>query len=709
MEENKNPVKAKEEIIQVSDPLTLNEKDDTLIDIADERVSASKSFFTKLRIKDRQDRNYEFLFGREDFAEKNLIKKRIYSDNVLYEIESILKPLATSKDPDILVYPGQETPQSQDTADELTLALQHSINTRDLKDIKALAFKHLPVYFVGAVKYRWNPEKGKHGDYEFSIVHPQNLVLDNNAKSRDVKKHDFIGEYLEVSVQELLMRFPEKKDELLTKLIAQKKVGANVENNQKALATKIKILELWFNYYEKKAEGFTKVSAVLWKYEDILFKKMKNPNWDWQGDTHFFNYEEKIEPEVLMGAMEQKQVLPGFNTQQIYYNYFENPEFPYILIGYDQWGTMPIDETSRIEQLIRLQQNVNDRGVQIKKMLNRAMGKHIFSTKANLKAEHIEEMDWEDMDQALIVDGDVNQTHSFAAADQPSAQIINDYASTRQIMMQKAHVNAVSGVIQSSVATTNQIAREANFTYADDLVDATINYISEEMARAILQLIKLRYTEEHFVRLIGEDGKALFQRLHRDMIEDGMEVTITASGVDKIQRQNQAMDMAKLQLIDPLTFYEDIGAKNAQERTKRLVTFLTSPEQYWLEYVEGGVEAAGAKLNGTGGGGQQAMMDIAQIQQGQIPQIPQLVDQEYTDALAQFLSSPEFTQLPPELQQQVLAFAQEVQAVFEQSQSAQFNAPQQFGQSKGGQLPGQVAGPTPTDTSQVAINAPAGL
>lgn len=704
---NPNPVKAKEEIIQVADPLELKEQDDVLIKIADDRVEGSKGFFTKLRIKERQDRNFEFLFGRSELNEKNLIKKRIYSDNVLYEIESILKPLATSKDPDILVYPGQETPESQDSADQLTLALQHSINTRELKDVKALAFKHLPVYFVGAVKYRWNPEKGKRGDYEFMIVHPQNLVLDNNAKTRDVKKHEFIGDYLEVSVQELLMRFPEKKEELITKLIAQKKVGNNVENNQKALATKLKILELWFNYYEKKAEGWTKVSAVMWKYDDILFKKMKNPNWDWQGETHFFNYEDKIEPEVLMNAMQEKQVLPGFNTQQVYSNYFENPEFPYILIGYDQWGTMPLDETSRLEQLIRMQQNVNDRGEQIKKMLNRAMGKHIFSTKANLKAEDVEEMDWEDMDQAIIVDGDVNQTHAFANAEQPSAQIVNDYGSTRQIMFQKSHVNAISGVIQSSVATTNQIAREANFTYADDLVDATINYLSEQMARAILQLIKLRYTEEHFVRLIGSDGKVLFQRLHRDMIEDGMEVTITASGVDKLQRQNQAMDMAKLQLIDPLTFYEDIGAKNSQERTKRLMTFLTSPDQYWLEYVEGGVEAAGAKLNGTGQGGQQAMMDIAQLQEGTIPQVPQQVDQEYASALAQFLETPEFAALPPEFQQQVLMFAQEVQAKLEQGQAAQFNPPQQFGQAKGGgQLPGQVQNPTPTDTSQVAINPP---
>ena len=265
--------------------------------------------------------------------------------------------------------------------------------------------------------------------------------------------------------------------------------------------------------------------------------------------------------------------------------------------------------------MVRLQEILDDRGNQFRKMLDRAMGKHVFSTEANLKAEDIEDMNWEDMDQAIIVDGDVTRTHQFIQADQPSPQMVQEYASIRQIMFQKAHVNAVTGAIQSSTATSNQIAREANFTYADDLVDATINYLSEKMARAILQLIKLRYTEEHFVRLAGSKGEVVFQRLHRDMIQDGMEVTITASGTDKLQAQNRALDMAKLQLIDPLSFYEYVGAKNAVERTKRLLLFLSNPAQYEETYVNGteGVDAMAQKLNGTGGGGQQALIDIAQI------------------------------------------------------------------------------------------------
>lgn len=712
---NPVPIVPEEKIGDQEDVLTLKESDAELVRINDQRVTNAKAFYSKIRLRDRQDRNFSYLFGRENNNIDGLFKKKRYSDNVLFEIEATLKPLAMSKDPDILVYPGSETPEQTASAESLTRVLQHQINTRELKEIKGLAFKHLPVYFIGAVKYFWNPQKGKHGDFDFKIVQPQNLVIDHNAKGRDTAKMDFITEYVDVSIMELIMRFPNKKEELINKLVGEKKLAEGDGENQAKLATKIKITETWFKYYEKKSEGWTEISAVMWKYDDLVFKKMKNPNWDWEGETTYFSYDDKIEPQQIMDSMAQEMPIEGLRTDKIYHNYFENPEFPYILIGYDQWGTMAYDETSRIEQLIRMQENINIRGNQVRRMLDRAMGKHVFSTEANIKAEDLEEMNWENMDQAIVVDNDVNKTHKMIVADQPSAQMINDYSSTRQIMFQKSGVNAVTGEIQSNTATSNQIAREANFTRADDLVDATINYMSEQMARAIMQLIKLRYTEDHFVRLIGQEGKVVFEKINRDMIEDGMEVTITASGTDKIQAQNRAMDMAKLQLIDPLTFYEDIGARNAPERTKRLMTFMSNPAKYEAEYVMrlATPEEQDEALNGTqppGAGADQAQMDIQMIMQGQMPPVPQAMEPEYLDALAAFLSSPEFAILPPEVQQIAQQFVAQVQQVAQQQaaqmQEQQMAPAQNFGQAKGA-VNTNPQNPTPTNTEQIPVNPPA--
>ena len=112
------------------------------------------------------------------------------------------------------------------------------------------------------------------------------------------------------------------------------------------------------------------------------------------------------------------------------------------------------------------------------------------------------------------------------------------------------------------------------------------------------------------------------------------------------------------------------------------------------------------------GGGQQALLDIQMIQQGQMPQVPQQIDQEYAGAIAQFMESPEFSQLPPEVQQAALQYAQQVQqalAQMEQQQSSQaFNAPTNFGRPAGGQLPGQAQNPSAENTANVPINPPTG-
>ena len=64
-----------------------------------------------------------------------------------------------------------------------------------------------------------------------------------------------------------------------------------------------------------------------------------------------------------------------------------------------------------------------------------------------------------------------------------------------------------------------------------------------------------------------------------DLVYD-QEVTITASGTDKLKAERRAVDMAKMKLIDPHTFYTDIGMSDPADRTLKLMLFLQSPAEY---------------------------------------------------------------------------------------------------------------------------------
>ena len=186
------------------------------------------------------------------------------------------------------------------------------------------------------------------------------------------------------------------------------------------------------------------------------------------------------------------------------------------------------------------------------------------------------------------------------------------------------------------------------------------------------------------------------------MIEDEMEIEITASGTDKLKAERRALDMAKLKVIDPHTFYEDIGASDPQGRTMKLMLFLQSPEEYTAKYGMGleDSQQMGNKLNGADG--QQALLDIQQLQQGQRPAMPENPQPEYLDTFNQFLQSPEFAQLPPQIQQLIQEFIQEL--IAKATGQAENPAAQQFGtEGQPTQTPQQ---PGPQNTQAVPTEPP---
>jgi len=361
----------------------------------------------------------------------------------------------------------------------------------------------------------------------------------------------------------------------------------------KSLLTTVKIREIWFTWYKKEGDKWERYDGVMWKYKDVILKKMKNPNWDYEGESKIFKYDDpndksgrmEVDQKEMMISMMTGQMPPNVTEEQIYRNYFDRPRKPYFFLGYDQWRKVAYDETSRIEQNIRNQENLDRRGKSIIDKLS-ARVKHVFSKDGGLKKQDIEQMDLDDPRQNILIEGKVNDVHSTINPEQPSAQEFKDLGDTRSRMYAIAGANAIRGEVMSDTATTSQIAREADFTRADDLVEDTISELFEWMADWSLHLIKLRYTREHFEKLSGLRGQTTFVKLHRDMIQDGMEVQIKASGTDKMKIQKSAMEMAQLKMIDPLNFYRDMGMTNPEGRTEDLLMSMTDPASY-LAKVKG--------------------------------------------------------------------------------------------------------------------------
>lgn len=664
---------------ETTNPLELKIEDTKLANYVDRRIRRSDEYYDKtIHLKDRQKKNENYYFGRQ--INESLLKpyNARYMDNLIYEAQSTIKPIALSRLPDLYITDANNDP-NVDNARKLTNHINSEIRQRELRRTLAIAFKHIPVGFIGAIKHRWNPAKGKYGDYEFYPVHYSKLTLDHTAKSNDTNDMDYIAEMVEMPLQEVILRFPDMKDQLMEEL----KFDPSTTEESK-MATPINLHEVWFKWYEDAGNGETTlVSAVLWKYKKLILKKIKNPNWDWEGEQLTFTFkigDDGKKTSKLAQVSDYQQMMTDPNSiqteeQTAYKNYYEQPEFPYILMGYDQFAKMPYDETSAIEQSIYLQDNINKRGKQITEIADRAKGKHIFSDISGLTADDIGELDMDDPDLDILVKGRVSDSHAFIPGEQPGQALYQDQEINRNRLFEKMGVNATTrGVKETDTATTAQILRESDFGRIDDMVEDTINYAAEKIGCAVLQYIKLRYTEEHLKYALGKDGEVTYQALHSDMVDPDMKVIVHASGVDKMLRKKEAYEKAKMQLIDPLTFYEDTDSPNPKERASMLLDFMRGKQDGWATYETKWIKGLdttqkqadalnGMNAQATGSqdqGAQQATMDIQLLQQGQQPNPPQPMTPAYLQAFEQFIQSPEFSQLQLQIQQLIISYVKQL-------------------------------------------------
>lgn len=676
-----------EELV-IQDPLLITIDDDELDRVIDVRKEYAESKYKEIDLKNRQNKNLDYLLGKHDANDDRKLKdyQARYMDNVIYESEAYIKPIALSRLPDLLVKANSS--ENEQVADDITEIINSEIRKRENRKVINVAHRHLPIFFIGAVKYRWDPTKGSNGDYKFEFVHPQDLVLDW-VPSNNPDDMGFIIHVNRMTLKEAIIRWPRKKDALL-KAVFGTNTQAQEVSRQKGYATRIDIEEIWFSWLSDEEKEPRREEFCLWRYKgssSVILAKTKNPNYDYAGHIEFVTTDENGN-ERMLNQQELMELAFGMSSisvqpKRVYRNYHEQPRKPFIFINYDWLGDMPVDNTSRIEQVLLLQDNIDIRGRQITDIANTSRGKDIYSAESGMTKSDVERIDPLNPRQNLFVKEDIDKSFRHIPSEQPSPALFQEQDINRNRIFAKMGVNSTTrGQIETDTATTAQIARETDFGRIDDLVEDTINYLAEEMARAAMHMIKLRYTQEHIVKIVGKNGKITYKTISSDMIDDGMEVTVFASGTDKVMRKREAYERAGMNLTDPLTFFEDTEASDPKGRTKRLLLYLSNPAQYLMEEVEEkSVPSMANELIQQSAqeqdmGGQEALMAIAQLQQGKQPALPQQVTPVYLDTLNNFLNSPEFIQLPPEVQQMIGQFAQEVMNMSQQMPQQQMS-PQQ--------------------------------
>lgn len=578
-------------IVTEQDPLKLELADSEFIETIDALIDSSQKFYQQKQLYTRQNKNLDYYIGNQlKIGGKDGLKdfQPNFVENIIYEGVRRMKPIATSQLPDLTVKGGDPT-----TSQLLSDLLNTDAKKRANRKLLGLAHVQEQLFFYACIKGRWNPEKGSDGDYEYINIFPNNIVWDQNCKTSNADDMMFVAENAELRTKQVMMMFPKTAQALMDKL------GFNLpsddgKSTEERLASPIKIWEVWFHWWKetKDEQGnskWEKIHAVVWKYDNLVLGKMRNPYFDYEGKPQLFDptMQEKN------GMSEAELMKQYFSSVQapantIYYNYFRNPRKPYYFMVYESLGRDPIDETNRVEQILKFQDHINDEGRQIIEMNERSAGKAVFNSDA-LDKETIKNIDWRNTRQAITVTSDdINK--SFAVAQMPAApsQLYTSKQENRSIAFEMLGLNDTTRGVQPDGDSTlgqSQMYREQDFGFIDDLVEDTINDFAEWQAQWSMQFIRLFYTKDHMREIIGKDGDSVFQAINQNYITDGLVVEVSASAVDKMMRKQLAVQNMKMGVGDLLSYYEDTDQSNPKERAYRAFLQQTSPQMYAQQYL----------------------------------------------------------------------------------------------------------------------------
>lgn len=541
-------------VVVESPELNTGLSDEELNRIVDARIAESKSAYELLKLDERRKKNEDYWKGNHYNTDE--MAGMPYIDNVIQDNTEKRISLAVGKVPDLIVTPGDGSLDGRKKTDVIERVLDIDISTKEKKRLIKNGLRHNHLYFIGVKKASWNPNKGQFGDYEFNLCDPRKVLISHTGIIPEdgftSDNCDLIVEVVEEPVAVVMAKFPAKAQQL------REMLGSN---DGSRLATTMKYQEGWYTYYNSQGQI---LEGVFWRFNHLVLRNIKNPYFDFTGyDRIIYNKD----------GQPQTNQLGQVQAEHVFRNFFERPRKPYIFYSYINLGRSPIDDTTAVEQAIPLQRNLNKTGKQIRDISDGITNKYAFNNsisqdQARLVSSNPKEPIWFDNDKP-VTENIQNFTNQG-----PPPVLFQELIQTRQQIDAKFAVhnlNEASSQNQSGVS--KQITRENDLVTTDDLSDIVIDRVVEEMGGWAMQFMKLMYVDAHFKSKMGKDGELIQEFIQRDMIDDGVAVTVNGSTTDRNTARNQAVALGTSGSIDPLTMFEEMDAPNPKERTQRLLLF----------------------------------------------------------------------------------------------------------------------------------------
>lgn len=166
----------------------------------------------------------------------------------------------------------------------------------------------------------------------------------------------------------------------------------------------------------------------------------------------------------------------------------------------------------------------------------------------------------------------------------------------------------------------------------------------KEITEGWIQLMKMFYTEKHWVKKLGgKEGIEMTELMNKD-IEEGIEPLIVPQSMMKVDKVRRAIELWGAKAIDPYTLFKEIEMPNPKELADRLINF-----QKFGVISDSDPEEIAADMAGAGSGGTENPIERADsenkaFQNGQGDNVPptprELVTKEHVALHFAFYKDP---------------------------------------------------------------------
>ncbi len=488
---------------------TQGQSDKKLIRQIDAWLEESSSFYEDLRRI--WQTNLEYYRGNQTEVLTIRGKKSKAVENRIWMATETMIPIATARLPEMEVLSNNDDEKSQMNADSLKKVLAYGFERVGVQEKAERFARDMIVKRYGVLKPSWNKAID---DFEVTVIDPRRIRIP--AFGRSVDELKYIIEDLELSFEQLVEQFGKAK--------ANDVFKANPKpSDDKIRKVTYSIQEVWTN------------ETVVWRAGKIILKKKANP---------FFNFKNKNK------------------------NHFDKPAKPYIIRSLFHTSESIIGETDYIQQVMRIQDNINTRKRQIEDLTS-LVGNPFLIIDSDVMSEE---------EAAQITNEPGQIIHGPGAAD-PGRIRFESPGQIPQYMFADLETSRNELDNIWGIHSTTRGEREGRETLGGrkllrqaDL--GRIDGIARQIERGLgdlgdwfTQLIKMFYTTERTLSILGDDGVEMVRAFKGDQVENVRLIVRPGSTLprDEVTIHGEAIQLWQLQAIGIRTLYKMLKLPNAPE------------------------------------------------------------------------------------------------------------------------------------------------